>query len=82
MAVPVCEQVRYDDNGDSDRTVERKANARHCLQYMESVEYLDEMGHLENVENGYRTMNAFDKVNYGLVPTSKSKKKKADKAHS
>ena len=33
------------------------------------------MDHLENVLDGYRRMNAFDRVNYGLEPLNKKRKR-------
>lgn len=54
--------------------IDRKNNAKLCLQYMESMDYLDDMEHLEGVLDGYRRMTAFDQVAFGLEPVRKKKR--------
>lgn len=86
LFVPVKKEKKPEGEQNQDVRVDRKNNARLCLQYMDSTEYLDDMDHLENVLDGYRRMNAFDRVNYGLEPSGrkrrqspKSKKEKKQK---
>ena len=79
LYVPYKKEKKPEGEQSQDVRVDRKNNARLCLQYMDSIEYQDDMDHLENVLDGYRRMNAFDRVNYGLGPSHKKKRSKSKK---